>query len=55
MFKSVKLKITDNDPLEAVIPPDRVIEISEDGRCFLDDCEFIIPESAIEKIVWEAK
>ena len=55
MMRSVKLKLTDNPELEAIIPPDRVVEIGKDMRLCLYDTQFTLTEDAIEEVIWEAK
>ncbi len=56
MMRSVKLiPNTGNPELEAVLPPDRVVEINKDMRLYLADSQFLITEDAIEEVIWEVK
>ena len=50
-MKSVLIKQNQYPELEAVIPDDRVVEISEAGLTSLADQQFLITEDMIAEVV----
>ena len=50
-MRDVKLKITDNQELEALIPIDRVITIDGNDYVYLYDTCILITEDMIEEVL----
>ena len=48
-MRDIKIKITDNSELEAVMPIDRVVSIDNNNIVYLADTAFSITEDMIEK------
>ena len=50
-MRDVRLKITDNQELEALLPIDRVITIDINGYVYLYDTCILITEDMIEEVL----